>query len=181
MNKIKIIEDFISASDASVLIEEMQRPSEINPYPEYYKDRNGGTAFPYNNRVLNLLKKYAIRANLVQKEFFNLDKKVIVTKSFGSGWVPGTSGNPHIDAIEKEPFIEYSTVIYLNDDYEGGNIYFPKQNFSCKPKKYSAIFFPGNDYEYLHGVSKIESGYRYTALYMQSTKEEFVDPDFEEC
>ena len=56
MNKIKIIEDFISASDASVLIEEMQRPSEINPYPEYYKDRNGGTAFPYNNRVLNLLK-----------------------------------------------------------------------------------------------------------------------------
>ena len=109
----------------------------------------------------------------------NLKDKVIVTKAFGSGWTVGTSGAPHIDAIEKEPFIEYSTVIYLNDEYEGGEIYFPKQGFSTKAKKYSAIFFPGNDRAYLHGVKEITSGNRYTALYMQSTKKEFEDPDFE--
>lgn len=179
--KIKIIENFISEEDALTLISEIVTPSERNPYPDYYADRNGGTAFPYNNRVMDILKKYAKTANLVQKEFFELDKDVIITKSFGSGWGPGTSGNPHIDAIEKEPFIEYSSVIYLNDDYVGGDIYFPKQNFAYTPKKYSAVFFPGNDYEYLHGVSKIESGNRYTALYMQSTQKEFMDPDFEGC
>ena len=176
---IKIVEDFISEQDAFALIEEMQSPSKINPYPEYYKDRNGGTAFPYNNRVMDILKKYSVRANHIQQEFFNLKDKVIVTKAFGSWWQPGQSGSPHIDAIEKEPFIEYSTVIYLNDDYEGGEIYFPKQNFEHRPKSLSAIFFPGNKYEYLHGVKEITKGNRFTALYMQSTKVDFADPDFE--
>jgi len=179
--KIKIIEDFISPEDAEILISEIIRPSEINPYPDYYADRNGGTAFPYNKRVMDILRKYAKISNAVQKEFFQTEKDVIVTKSFGSGWSAGMSGNPHIDAIEKEPFIEYSSVIYLNDEYTGGDIYFPKKDFVHSPKKYSAIFFPGNDYEYLHGVSKIESGNRYTALFMQSTQEEFIDPDFKEC
>lgn len=178
---IKIIENFIEPEDAKTLIKEIQSPSEINPYPEYYKNRNGGTAFPYNKIVIDILKKYAILANKVQYDFFNLDKKVVVTKSFGSGWVPGKSGAPHIDAIEKEPFIEYSTVIYLNDEYEGGEIYFPKQNFIHRPNKYSAVFFPGNNYEYIHGVKEITAGNRYTALYMQSTQSEFVDPDFKDC
>ena len=179
--KIKIVEDFITEEDAKSLISEIVRPSSVNPYPDYYADRNGGTAFPYNNNVITILRKYAKQANLIQKEFFQTEKDVIITKSFGSGWGPGMSGNPHIDAIEKEPFIEYSSVIYLNDEFTGGDIYFPKQNFSHRPKKYSAIFFPGNDYEYLHGVSKVETGNRYTALFMQSTQKEFMDPDFEGC
>lgn len=179
--KIKVIKNFIHPEDAKILISEIESPSEVNPYPEYYKNRNGGTALPYNHRVMSLLRKYAVAANIVQQDLFETDKKVIVTKAFGSGWVPGTSGNPHIDAIELEPFIEYSSVIYLNDEYEGGEIYFPKQNFSIKPEKYSAIFFPGNDYDYLHGVKEITSGKRYTALYMQSTKHEFEDLDFRGC
>jgi hypothetical protein len=178
---IKIVEDFITEEDANVLINEMKRPSEINEYPSYYKDRNGGTALPYNKTVMSLLKKYAVDANRIQKEFFELEKDVIVTKAFGSFWNPGQSGAPHIDAIEKEPFIEYSSVIYLNDEYEGGEIYFPRQSFEHRPKKYSAIFFPGNSFNYIHGVKEITSGNRFTALYMQSTKKEFMDPDFEGC
>ena len=42
--KIKIIEDFILEEDAKALISEIKNPSSVNPYPEYYKDRNGGTA-----------------------------------------------------------------------------------------------------------------------------------------
>lgn len=179
--KIKVIKNFINPEDANILISEIENPSQINPYPEYYKNRNGGTALPYNHRVMSILRKYAVAANIVQQDFFNTNKKVIITKSFGSGWLPGTSGNPHIDAIELEPFIEYSSVIYLNDEYEGGEIYFPKQDFIIKPEKYSAIFFPGNDYDYIHGVKEITAGKRYTALYMQSTKSEFVDPDFRDC
>jgi len=178
---IKIVEDFITEEDANTLINEMKNPSERNEYPVYYKDRNGGTAFPYNKKVMSLLKKYAIHSNKIQKEFFGLEKDVIVTKAFGSFWMPGTSGAPHIDAIEKEPFIEYSTVIYLNDEYEGGEIYFPRQSFEYSPKKYSAVFFPGNSIDYVHGVKEITSGSRFTALYMQSTKKDFIDPDFEGC
>lgn len=180
--KIKIVENFIDHEDALALIEEIKMPSETNPYPEYYKNRNGGTAFPYNNKVMSILKKYAEKANRVQEEFFSTNKKVIITKAFGSGWNTGSkAGAPHIDAVELEPFIEYSTVIYLNDEFEGGEIYFPNKNFVYKPVKYSAVFFPGNSYEYEHGVHAITSGERYTALFMQSTQEEFMDPDFKEC
>lgn len=180
--QIKIVDNFIEENDAKVLISEIQNASETNPYPEYYKNRNGGTAFPYNNRVMDILKKYAKKANLVQEDFFQTGKKVIITKAFGSGWNSESSaGAPHIDAVDLEPFIEYSCVIYLNDDYEGGEIYFPQKNFSYKPVKYSAVFFPGNKYEYEHGVTKTTSGQRYTALFMQSTKQEFMDPDFEGC
>jgi hypothetical protein len=76
---IKIVEDFITEEDANVLINEMKRPSEINEYPSYYKDRNGGTAFPYNKTVMSLLKKYAVDSNKIQKEFFTLENDVIIT------------------------------------------------------------------------------------------------------
>ena len=59
MNRIHIIDNFITAEDAAVLIEEQNQPSEVNPYPEYYKNRFGGTAFPYNKRVMDLLIKYS--------------------------------------------------------------------------------------------------------------------------
>jgi 2OG-Fe(II) oxygenase superfamily len=175
--KIKVIEDFVTPEDAQALINQLNNPDK-GIYPDYYKDRNGGTAFPYNQETISLLKKYGHMSNKVQEEFFKTQSPVIITKSFGSSWQKGGKGAPHIDAVEKEPFIEYSSVLYLNDEYEGGEIYFPMQKFLLKPKKYSAIFFPGNDMDYLHGVSEIMSGNRYTALWMQSTKVEFADPDY---
>jgi hypothetical protein len=62
-----IINNFINKEDADILISEMQSPSEINPYPEYYKSRNGGTAFPYNKRTISILRKYALKANLIHQ------------------------------------------------------------------------------------------------------------------
>ena len=113
--KIKIIENFILKEDALILIDEMINPSKINPYPEYYSKRNGGTSFPYNDTVMSILKKYGNKSNLIQKEFLKTKDDVIITKAFGSCWNPGGFGALHTDAVEKEPFIEYSSVIYLND------------------------------------------------------------------
>jgi hypothetical protein len=52
-------------------------------------------------------------------------------------------------------------LFYINDDYEGGELYFPNQGIQFKPKRGSAYFFPG-DMNYVHGVTKIKSGIRYT-------------------
>ena len=49
----------------------------------------------------------------------------------------------------------------LNENFEGGMLYYPNKNIEIKPKKgYSAIHL-GN-LEYLHGVTKITHGSRYT-------------------
>jgi hypothetical protein len=180
MNRIHIIDNFITPEDAAVLVEEQNNPSEVNPYPEYYKNRFGGTAFPYNKRVMDLLIKYGHKSNQVHKSQNSFINPIYVFKAFGSVWNTGAVGGLHIDAQDPEPFIEWSTIIYLNDpkDYEGGLIYFPNQGFEYKPKKYSAVFFPSAGSEYIHGITKIESGFRHTALYMHTSIPENADPDF---
>jgi predicted 2-oxoglutarate/Fe(II)-dependent dioxygenase YbiX len=55
-----------------------------------------------------------------------------------------------------------SVVLYLNDDYDGGEISFPhvRNGVSIKPEAGSAIFFPSN-YVFVHEVSEIKNGIRY--------------------
>lgn len=178
MHRIHIEENFISEEDALVLIEEQKNPSEINPYPKYYEQRYGGTAFPYNNRVMSILKKYGDISNKKHKELNGFVNDIYVFKAFGSVWALGQKGDLHIDAQDPEPFIEWSTIIYLNDEYTGGEIYFPNQNFSYAPKKFSAVFFPSAGSEYIHGVTTIKSGSRHTALYMHTSLPQHSDPDF---
>lgn len=52
-------------------------------------------------------------------------------------------------------------LVYLNDDYEGGEIFFPRYNLTIKPKAGTLITFPGSLY-YIHGVKKITNGNRFT-------------------
>jgi hypothetical protein len=53
-----------------------------------------------------------------------------------------------------------STLIYLNDNYEGGEIYFPGHDLEIKPKAGMFITFPGNP-NYVHGVHAASEN-RYT-------------------
>lgn len=53
-----------------------------------------------------------------------------------------------------------STVSYLNDDYEGGEIEFRHSNVKIKPERGSIVFFPSN-FLYVHEVMAIKNGTRY--------------------
>jgi hypothetical protein len=165
MHRIHVIENFISPEEAETLISEQINPSETNPYPDYYKDRFGGTAFPYNKIVMDILRKYGKLSNEVHKIQNGFVNPIYVFKSFGSHWTSGSKGHLHLDAQGPEPWIEWSTIIYLNspEEYDGGVIYFPNQNFEYKPKQYSAVFFPSAGSEYIHGITTVTSGQRHTA------------------
>ena len=180
MHRIHIIDNFITPEDAQTLIDEQKRPSEVNPYPAYYAERFGGTAFPYNKRVMDILIKYGHKANDVHKDQNSFINPIYVFKAFGSWWNPGMRGGLHLDAQDPEAFIEWSTIIYLNspEEYDGGIIYFPNQDFEYKPKQYSAVFFPSAGSEYIHGISEVTSGARHTALYMHTSIPKHADPDF---
>jgi Rps23 Pro-64 3,4-dihydroxylase Tpa1-like proline 4-hydroxylase len=56
-----------------------------------------------------------------------------------------------------------STLYYLNEDYEGGEINFPRFDVSIKPKENSMIIFPST-YTYNHSVSEIKKGTRYSIV-----------------
>lgn len=82
-------------------------------------------------------------------------------------WQVGDCQPPHADKqnIDGSPNLypenDIASLIYINDDYEGGEIYFPNQDSQLKPVAGSLVFFPG-DINYLHGVTEVTKGIRYT-------------------
>lgn len=70
----------------------------------------------------------------------------------------GSGMHEHFDSDRPN---DIATLIYINDDYKGGEIYFPEYGISIKPEKGDLITFPDNP-NFVHGVHKITSGVRYT-------------------
>jgi hypothetical protein len=66
------------------------------------------------------------------------------------------------DPIEGLNSMTYVMGLFLNDDYEGGELYFEDLNVSLKPKPGTLVFFPG--FYTCHGVSKVTSGTRINIL-----------------
>jgi Rps23 Pro-64 3,4-dihydroxylase Tpa1-like proline 4-hydroxylase len=56
-----------------------------------------------------------------------------------------------------------STLYYLNDNYSGGELNFPRFNLSFKPKANHMVVFPST-YVYNHSVSPVTEGERYAVV-----------------
>lgn len=54
-------------------------------------------------------------------------------------------------------------IMYLNDDYRGGSLVFPKINLSIQPEAGMVVFFPSN-YMYPHRVDPVVINERYALL-----------------
>lgn len=68
----------------------------------------------------------------------------------------------HVDDHYEGPR-RISHVHYLNDNYEGGEIEFPRFGIVYKPKANESIFFPSG-YVYNHSVHPVISGERYAIV-----------------
>lgn len=121
-----------------------------------------------NPEISIVIERIVERLKKEVDEFFQVD--ALPTSPAIVRWMPGYRQEPHAD---KElhtgpdagkpndfPFYDLSGLFYLNDDYEGGELYFPNQDIKFKPKPGAGYFFPG-DMNYIHGVTEITSGIRY--------------------
>lgn len=72
---------------------------------------------------------------------------------------PGQYFKEHVDATKEFPR-KLSTVYYFNDDYTGGEIFFPNLNILIKPEKNSMIVFPSSE-AYRHSARPVISGTKY--------------------
>ena len=74
-----------------------------------------------------------------------------------------------------------SVLLYLNNDYEGGEITFQNSNITLKPDPGSILFFPSN-FLYVHEVAPITKGPRYALpnWYHNVTQESFRNSTGEE-
>jgi hypothetical protein len=85
-------------------------------------------------------------------------------------WTPGKFMDAHADNGDGTPGREdlrnrkYTAVLYLNDDFVGGETFVldgAGGKYSFKPVKGAALVLP-SDERFLHGVDLLESGLRYT-------------------
>lgn len=57
-----------------------------------------------------------------------------------------------------DPSIKYAAILYINDDYKDGTLFFKnKQDSDLRPKPGTLLIFPGNE-EYEHGVRFVGKG-----------------------
>jgi hypothetical protein len=57
-----------------------------------------------------------------------------------------------------DPSIRYAAILYINDDYKDGTLFFKnKENSDLRPKPGTLLIFPGNE-EYEHGVRFVGEG-----------------------
>lgn len=75
--------------------------------------------------------------------------------------------SPHFDDSQNF-LLQLGIVIYLNDDFDGGEIYYPNQNISYKPKSKSMIIHPATE-KYTHGVNEVVGNTRYCLAFFATT------------
>ena len=137
---------------------------------EFWKDRVAtvATLAQQNPDIVVTISNMVERLKKEVDTFFNVDASP--TSPAIVRWLPGQYQLPHADKeLHDEPnvgvpndfpYYDIAGLFYLNDDYEGGELYFPQHGVEFKPKAGGAYFFPGDRF-YLHGVKEIKSGIRY--------------------
>lgn len=120
--------------------------------------------------IVTVVEGLIVRLKKEVDKFFEVD--VQATGPAIVRWPVGTRQDPHADKELHEgpdagtpndfPHYDIASIFYFNDDYEGGELFFPIQGIEFKPNAGSAYFFPG-DRNYVHGVRPILSGNRYTS------------------
>ena len=126
----------------------------INPNDYYFNEQSSISKRLYEtldlatNHYVNTLYPFCGR-NIKNREF-----SIHLLKYEVGGFLPAHQDHGISSRI-------LSTVSYLNDDYEGGEIEFPNSNIIIKPPAGSIIFFPSN-FLYVHEVHPIIKGSRFS-------------------
>jgi hypothetical protein len=74
----------------------------------------------------------------------------------------GESFGEHRDAVPRSAdWRRHSIVCYMNDDFVGGETYFPTLDLDVPPRKGHGLIFPSH---YLHGSRSVMSGSKYVMV-----------------
>jgi predicted 2-oxoglutarate/Fe(II)-dependent dioxygenase YbiX len=118
--------------------------------------------------VFSIMSQYI---NEIQNKIeYKFGRRLESTKPGIRKWVTGEYTDLHADGETASGWpaynykVDYGSIIYLNEEYEGGEIFFPKYEICLKPKPGTLIFFPSNNM-YAHGVRHVTSGVRFTSAH----------------
>jgi 2OG-Fe(II) oxygenase superfamily len=161
-NKILKIDSIASQEDLRFIVDVA---SSVDIWDNTYQTEPWINRVSEHNKLYNCAPEVYSLINKIQKRFMDevtkfYSVKVETPSPSIARWFVGNSQEPHADKTHY-PDYDLGSVIYLNDEYKGGEIYFPQHNIELRPSAGNAIAFPGDEY-YMHGVREITDGCRYT-------------------
>jgi hypothetical protein len=173
MFKAITVENFLTKEETSSILDFAKTIKEWESGgSDFWDDRSLNAITIYNNvdKEIGLL-LYNIREKVGKQiqESFHPDRKVYPDLFQIVRWFPGQEQHPHADdmtngdeeAAKMFQHRHYGSIIYLNNDYEGGETYYPNYNVSITPQPGMLAVHPG-DPDHLHGVTEIKNNIRYT-------------------
>jgi predicted 2-oxoglutarate/Fe(II)-dependent dioxygenase YbiX len=183
-----IIENYFTSEEATLMASharKIQRPSQVPNIDGAYGFETSAQADRLSLEVpiAELTGDPEDDASILKFTQSVLDVKKDMEKFFGielsltncnyAAMLPGSLNPLHSDSTEldgrayhDDEETQYSALIYLNssgEEYEGGDILFPKQKTRISPKVGTVVFFKG-DHHYPHQVEKVISGERRTIV-----------------
>ncbi|CAB5218279.1 Oxoglutarate/iron-dependent dioxygenase [uncultured Caudovirales phage] len=121
------------------------------------------------------------------KEGYQLGKRInalfdnkynVVTSGAYSHLNVGHEHKIHWDSMNGATHLQWGAVVYINDDYEGGEIYYPELDLVYKPKSGDVVLHPA-DYVYRHGVKEVKVKNRYFfAIFIYCKDGEYTVPEY---
>lgn len=169
MSEVKVVENFMSNEDASIAISIINglmegqiasRTATGSALSDFYADQGERAVFsqPEAPEAIEIVKRYSKK---VAEEVLKQD--LVVHDCIFVHYGPGSRVEEHMDFDFEDDCADclYAAVIYFDEGYTGGEIYFPKLGESYKPSAGSIVVFPQRDNDYVHGVREIQAGTRH--------------------
>jgi hypothetical protein len=114
-------------------------------------------SFNPQSKEINIL---VIKCLNKAKEVFN-NQDLYIAEYLLSSYSTGFEMGIHTDLEDGKNHFQVSLVTYLNSDFSGGDIVFPKLNKRHSPKKGDIALFLSKPETNIHGVEIVTSGTRY--------------------
>lgn len=131
-----------------------------------YKKEQLGTNMPYSEILKNCYDKVDNALDKCLRHYESLwHLKMHYKEAFNFvKYLPGKYFKIHGD---HGPYYTctVSAVVYLNDDYDGGELEFVRHGLIIKPKAGDIVMFPSN-YVYEHASLEVRSGIKYSVVIM---------------
>lgn len=173
--QVWVLHNFIEKSDLKILLSCLK----LNSEDGWYSSDVNESSFWYgrNFQISNLsdsAAKIIVRTERVLGTVFTDYEKIHSIQSILRTISDGKSLGDHRDnAAEDDRNNMFGVVIYLNDDYEGGEIYYKDIGISYKPLAGDLVVHYAG---LVHGVRKVLNGERYvlTSFVKGSSKTSFM-------
>lgn len=171
-NEIIVIDEFLSHSESNLIAFFIQNLNST----KYWSEANDQVSDHLKNKVINLFTCSHPSASNMQTLTTTMNKKAeriladIGIFNSETSLLLGFNqiikiDNVGMDSHKDNPDnsdkpISHGIIVYLNDDYAGGELDYTELGILHKPKKNSLVIHPGTK-EYTHAVRDVTSGARY--------------------